>query len=65
MHRTILVTSIFLDTSCTDFIEMEDLLYGFEDPCVMDIKIGTRTFLESEVKNAAPRADLYKKVGPV
>ena len=49
-------------TSRTDFIEMEDLLYGFEDPCVMDIKIGTRTFLESEVKNSTPRADLYKKV---
>ncbi|KAF0295482.1 Inositol-trisphosphate 3-kinase [Amphibalanus amphitrite] len=46
----------------TDFIEMEDLLYGFEDPCVMDIKMGTRTFLESEVKNSTPRADLYKKM---
>ncbi|XP_043230128.1 inositol-trisphosphate 3-kinase homolog isoform X1 [Amphibalanus amphitrite] len=44
------------------FIEMEDLLYRFEDPCVMDIKMGTRTFLESEVKNSTPRADLYKKM---
>ncbi|KAH7728453.1 LFE-2 protein [Aphelenchoides avenae] len=28
----------------------------------MDIKIGTRTFLESEVTNAKKRADLYKKM---
>jgi hypothetical protein len=44
------------------FIELQDLLYGFRDPNVMDIKMGTRTFLESEVKNSSARQDLYLKV---
>lgn len=44
------------------FIELQDLLYGFRDPNVMDIKMGTRTFLESEVKNSSARRDLYLKV---
>ena len=47
---------------CTGFIEMQDLLYGFTDPNVMDIKMGTRTFLESEVTNNTARPDLYEKV---
>lgn len=41
---------------------MEDLLHGFTDPNVMDIKMGTRTFLESEVTNNTARCDLYQKV---
>jgi len=44
------------------FIEMQDLLHGFTDPNVMDIKMGTRTFLESEVTNLTARPDLYEKV---
>lgn len=28
----------------------------------MDVKLGTRTFLESEVKNAVTRSDLYTKM---
>ena len=44
------------------FIEMEDLLQHFDNPNIMDIKIGTRTFLESEVKNPVLRRDLYEKM---
>lgn len=44
------------------FIEMQDLLYGFKNPAVMDIKMGTRTFLESEVENTKARSDLYEKM---
>ncbi|KAF4526124.1 hypothetical protein B566_EDAN007618 [Ephemera danica] len=44
------------------FIELEDLLNGFHDPCVMDVKMGSRTFLESEVSRTAARADLYQKM---
>ncbi|XP_042216571.1 inositol-trisphosphate 3-kinase homolog isoform X2 [Homarus americanus] len=44
------------------FIEMRDLLYDFHNPCVMDIKMGTRTFLESEVSNKKARKDLYEKM---
>ncbi|RCN34979.1 hypothetical protein ANCCAN_19182, partial [Ancylostoma caninum] len=44
------------------FIEIEDLLQQFADPTktsIMDIKMGTRTFLESEVSNTKRRKDLY------
>lgn len=44
------------------FIEMADLLYSFNNPCVMDIKMGTRTFLETEVSNTTARHDLYEKM---
>lgn len=44
------------------FIELSDLLYDFNDPAVMDIKIGNRTFLECEVTNTKARKDLYEKV---
>lgn len=44
------------------FIELEDLLENFNDPNIMDIKMGIRTFSESEVKNPARRNDLYLKM---
>lgn len=44
------------------FIEMQDLLQSFHNPSIMDIKMGTRTFLESEVQNAKSRTDLYEKM---
>ncbi|XP_039747175.1 inositol-trisphosphate 3-kinase homolog isoform X2 [Pararge aegeria] len=45
-----------------NFIELQDLLHGFRDPHVMDVKMGTRTFLEDEVSNARARPDLYEKM---
>lgn len=44
------------------YLEMEDLLKHFRDPNVMDVKMGTRTFLESEVRNPELRHDLYEKM---
>lgn len=46
------------------FLELEDLLTNFSQPhpTIMDIKLGTRTFLESEVRNSKPRPDLYQKL---
>lgn len=44
------------------FIELQDLLFGFNEPHVMDIKLGTRTFLESEVSKTTARPDLYQKM---
>lgn len=44
------------------FIELQDLLHGFKDPYVIDIKMGTRTFLESEVSKTTARSDLYQKM---
>ncbi|KAH9513787.1 hypothetical protein Btru_031403 [Bulinus truncatus] len=54
-------TKEFLN-SVEDFIEIEDLLRHFNDPSIMDIKMGTRTFLEAEVKNPVLRKDLYEKM---
>ena len=47
-----------------DYTEMQDLLYGFHNPCIMDIKIGIRTFLENDLddKETKPRRDLYMSV---
>ncbi|XP_014215598.1 inositol-trisphosphate 3-kinase homolog [Copidosoma floridanum] len=44
------------------FIELQDLLFGFTEPHVIDIKLGTRTFLESEVSKTTARPDLYRKM---
>lgn len=45
-------------------MELQDLLYKFSNPSIMDIKIGTRTFLEndSDEKECKPRKDLYLKL---
>lgn len=47
-----------------DYTEMQDLLYGFTNPCIMDIKIGVRTFIidDSDEKETKPRNDLYLKL---
>ncbi|CAG2107432.1 unnamed protein product [Medioppia subpectinata] len=44
------------------FIELEDLLFEYKDAAIMDIKMGTRTFLEGEVTNQKARTDLYDKM---
>ncbi|VDP95453.1 unnamed protein product [Trichobilharzia regenti] len=43
---------------------MQDLLYNFKSPSVMDCKIGQRTYLESEVSvdGTNVRKDLYLKM---
>ena len=44
-------------------VQMQDLTAGFgARPCVMDIKIGSRTFLEDEVSNQKLRPDMLKKM---
>ncbi|XP_068610064.1 inositol-trisphosphate 3-kinase B [Brachionichthys hirsutus] len=46
--------------------QMEDLLAEFDLPCVMDCKMGVRTYLEEELakarKKPSPRPDMYQKM---
>ncbi|XP_004620787.1 inositol-trisphosphate 3-kinase C [Sorex araneus] len=48
------------------FNQMEDLLADFEGPCIMDCKMGSRTYLEEELVKARerprPRKDMYEKM---
>ncbi|CAH8830283.1 unnamed protein product [Trichobilharzia szidati] len=46
------------------YLKMQDLLYNFKSPSVMDCKIGQRTYLESEVSvdGTNIRKDLYLKM---
>ncbi|KAG5450755.1 Inositol-trisphosphate 3-kinase B [Clonorchis sinensis] len=51
----------------TRYVQMQDLLFGVQSPCIMDCKMGTRTFLENEVNDAVIkrdclRPDMYKKM---
>ncbi|XP_069749951.1 inositol-trisphosphate 3-kinase A-like isoform X2 [Narcine bancroftii] len=51
------------------YIQMEDLLDGLNAPCIMDCKMGVRTYLEEELMKArqrlAIRKDLYQKMTKV
>eukprot|EP00419_Tripos_fusus_P000439 CAMPEP_0172675506 /NCGR_PEP_ID=MMETSP1074-20121228/13295_1 /TAXON_ID=2916 /ORGANISM="Ceratium fusus, Strain PA161109" /LENGTH=437 /DNA_ID=CAMNT_0013492961 /DNA_START=18 /DNA_END=1329 /DNA_ORIENTATION=+ len=47
------------DQAPKKFLRIGNLLVGKENPCVMDCKLGTRTFKESEVTSKKQRTDLY------
>ena len=42
------------------FLQLQDLLAGFVEPCVMDCKIGVRTYLEEELAKAKVNPKLRK-----
>ncbi|CAN8031227.1 unnamed protein product, partial [Ixodes persulcatus] len=48
------------------YLELQDLLAGFQCPCVMDVKVGLRTYLEEELAKAREkpklRKDMYEKM---
>ena len=44
------------------YLKMQNLVASFPNPCVMDIKLGLRTFVESDVNATALRKDLLKKM---
>ncbi|KAK7487175.1 hypothetical protein BaRGS_00021670 [Batillaria attramentaria] len=50
----------------TSYVQLQDLLCKFTSPCVMDIKMGVRTYLEEELEKARKkptlRKDLYQKM---
>jgi len=43
-------------------LEMEDLTHDVQGACLMDIKMGTRTFTEEDVASQSLRADLLSKM---
>ncbi|XP_045480359.1 inositol-trisphosphate 3-kinase B-like [Harmonia axyridis] len=53
------------DGECS-YIQLQDLLSDFVSPCVMDCKIGVRTYLEEELAKAKEkpklRKDMYEKM---
>lgn len=52
--------------SLSDYLELEDLLVDFENPSIMDVKMGVRTYLEDELTKARIkpklRKDMYEKM---
>ncbi|XP_028933746.1 inositol-trisphosphate 3-kinase A [Ornithorhynchus anatinus] len=48
------------------YLQLQDLLAGFDTPCVLDCKMGVRTYLEEELSKARERPklrkDMYKKM---
>nr|XP_014289179.1 inositol-trisphosphate 3-kinase B [Halyomorpha halys] len=59
---------VFLDnaTGTSMYLQLQDLLGDFTNPCVMDCKIGVRTYLEEELAKAKEkpklRKDMYEKM---
>lgn len=49
------------DDNGKHWVVMGNLLYGFGHAKVMDVKLGVRTFLETEAEGKKARNDLYKK----
>ena len=49
----VMMTSRFTNLNpVLEYLQMQDLLCEFDTPCVMDCKIGTRTYLEDELMKA-------------
>ncbi|KOX72437.1 Inositol-trisphosphate 3-kinase B [Melipona quadrifasciata] len=43
----------------SSYLQLQDLLGDFEHPCVMDCKVGVRTYLESELAKAKERPKYF------
>lgn len=50
------------DAEC-EYLQLQDLLSDFVSPCVMDCKIGVRTYLEEELAKAKEKPKLRKVSG--
>lgn len=52
--------NIFLNGHLSVYLQLQDLLSDFDCPCVMDCKIGVRTYLEEELAKAKEKTKLRK-----
>jgi len=52
----------FRHSRATVYLQLEDLLGDFTSPCVMDCKIGVRTYLEEELAKAKEKPKLRKVI---
>lgn len=50
------------DGNIAKFLCLEDLLDGFTNPKIMDVKLGYRSFLEAECECTKPREDLFTRM---
>lgn len=50
----------FLNITTAMYLQLQDLLGDFTSPCVMDCKIGVRTYLEEELAKAKEKPKLRK-----
>ncbi|KAK8736753.1 hypothetical protein OTU49_004633 [Cherax quadricarinatus] len=59
-------TGVVEGTDGEKYLQLEDLLSNYTLPCVMDIKMGVRTYLEDELAKAREkpklRKDMYEKM---
>ena len=53
-------TEVDKRTIISSYLQLQDLLGDFEQPCVMDCKVGVRTYLESELAKAKERPKVKK-----
>ena len=45
VSEVVVLESLF----AADYLELQCCLSSFSEPCIMDVKMGTRTYLETEV----------------
>ncbi|XP_061467367.1 inositol-trisphosphate 3-kinase A isoform X2 [Rhineura floridana] len=66
LHSCVPVFHGVVERDGESYMQLDDLLADFEGPCVMDCKMGIRTYLEEELTKAREkpklRKDMYKKM---
>lgn len=62
----LILLMLYMVLTFTVYLQLQDLLSDFNQPCVMDCKVGVRTYLEEELSKAKEkpklRKDMYEKM---
>ena len=51
-----------IERGAITLLRLENMTAGCSTPCVMDLKLGTRSFVEAEANNSKRRTDLAQKI---